>query len=101
MDSLDSTTPAIDFRTPPRILIPQLAISRDKWKVKATLREHRLHEEKIRSRDLSHSRKRWEDRALAAEPKVRELQLQLERSQADLVQAHAEIAQLQDDSKKN
>ena len=101
MDSLDSTTPASNFRTPPRILIPKLAISRDKWKVKATNRKHRLHKEKIHSRDLSHSRKRWKDRALAAELKVQEFQLQLERSQADLVQAHSEIAQLQYDSKKN
>ena len=101
MDSLASTTSANDFRTPPRILIPKLVISRDKWKVKATDRKHRLHKEKIRSRDLSHSRKQWKDRALAAELEIQELRLQLERSQADLAQAKAEIARLEDDSKKN
>ena len=101
MDSLASTTSANDFRTPPRILIPKLVISRDKWKVKATDRKRRLHKEKIRSRDLSHSRKQWKDRALAADLKTQELQQQLDRSQADLAQAQAEIAQLQDDSKKN
>ena len=47
MDRLDPTTPASDFRTPPRILIPKLVISRDKWKVKATDRKRRLHKEKI------------------------------------------------------
>ncbi|SRR5665811_1300687 len=101
MDSLAPTTPASDFRTPPRILIPKLVISRDKWKIKATNRKHRLHNEKIHSRDLGHSRQQWKDRALAAELKIQELQLQLERSQADLTQAHSEIAQLQDDSEKN
>jgi len=99
MDNLAPTTPASDFRTPPRILIPKLVISRDKWKVKATNRKHRLHKEKIHSRDLSLSRQQWKDRALAAELKIQELQLQLERSQADLAQADSEIAQLQD--KKN
>ena len=90
-----------DFRTPPRILIPKLVISRDKWKVKATLRKRRLHKEKIRTRDLSLSRQQWKDRALAAESKNQELQRQLERSQADLAQAQAEIARLEEDSKKN
>lgn len=98
---LATTTPASEFRTPPRILIPKLVISRDKWKVKATNRKHRLHKEKIRSRDLGHSRQQWKDRALAAELKTQELQQQLERSQADLAQAKAEIARLEDDSKKN
>jgi hypothetical protein len=93
MDRLDPTPPASDFRTPPRILIPKLVSSRDKWKVKATDRKHRLHQEKIHSRDLSLSRQRWKDRALVAELKIQELQLQLERAQSD-------IAQLQDDLQK-
>ena len=91
MDRLDPTTPASDFRTPPRILIPKLVSSRDKWKVKATDRKRRLHKEKIHSRDLSLSRQRWKDRALAAELKLQELQL--ERSQSD-------VAQLRDDLQK-
>jgi hypothetical protein len=93
MDCLDATTPASDFLTPPRILIPKLVSSRDKWKAKATDRKHRLHKEKIHTRDLSLSRQRWKDRALAAELKILDLQLQLERSRAD-------IAQLQDDLQK-
>lgn len=93
MDSLDATTPASDFRTPPRILIPKLVSSRDKWKAKATDRKHRFHKEKIHSRDLSLSRQRWKDRALTAELKILDLQLQLQRSRAD-------IAQLQDDLQK-
>ena len=101
MDSLTPTTSTNDFRTPPRILIPKLVIRRDKWKVKATLRKRRLHKEKIRTRDLSLSRQQWKDRALAAESKTQELQLRLERSQADLAQAQAEIVRLEEDSKKN
>ena len=91
MDRLDTTTPASDFRTPPRILIPKLVSSRYKWKVKATDRKRRLYKEKIHSRDLSLSRQRWKDRALAAELKIQ--QLQLDRAQSDL-------AQLQDDAQK-
>ena len=98
---LATPTPTYNFRTPPRILIPKLVISRDKWKVKATNRKHRLHKEKIRSRDLAHSRQQWKGRALAADLKIQEHQQQLERSQADLAQAKAEIARLEDDSKKN
>ena len=83
-----------DFQTPPRILIPKLVRSRNKWKVKATTRKRLLHKEKIHSRDLSLSRQRWKDRALSAELKIQEFQLQLERAQSDM-------AQLQADSKKN
>lgn len=101
MDSPAKTTPASDFLTPPRILIPKLVRSRDQWKVKATARKRRCHKEKIHSRDLSRSRQRWKDRALAAEQKIQELQPQLQRLETDLAQARSQLAQLQDDSKKN
>ena len=101
MDSLAEMTSANDFRTPPRILIPKLVRSRDQWKAKATARKHQYRKEKIHSRDLQHSRQRWKDRALAAEQKLQELQQQLQRAEADLAGARSQIAQLQDDSKKN
>jgi hypothetical protein len=101
MEGPIKTTATTDFRTPPRILIPKLASSRDKWKAKATARKRQYRKEKIRSRDLGHSRQRWKDRAVAAEQKLQELQQQLQRSEADLAQAQADIAQREDDAKKN
>jgi hypothetical protein len=101
MDSSTPTTPASDFRTPPRILIPKLVRSRDRWKAKATVRKRQYRKELIHSRDLELSRQRWKDRALAAEQKVLDLEQQLHSSQADLAQTRCELAQHQDDSKKN
>jgi hypothetical protein len=105
MDSPSKTTVTSDFRTPPRILIPKLACSRDKWKAKATARKRQYRKEKVRSRDLECSRQlwkdRWKDRALAAEQKLLEVQQEVQRSGADLAQARSDIAQLQDDAKKN
>jgi chromosome segregation ATPase len=101
MDRPAETTPASDFRTPPRILIPKLVGSRDKWKAKATARKNQYRKEKIHSRDLGLSRQRWKDRAVAAEQKLQELQQQLQHTQADLAQARSQLAQLQDDSKKS
>jgi hypothetical protein len=101
MDSLSKTTSASDFRTPPRILIPKLVHSRDRWKAKATAYKRQHRKEKIHSRDLSLSRQQWKDRALDAQHKLHDLQLQLERSQADLALAHAQLAQSDDNSKKN
>jgi hypothetical protein len=101
MDRPAETTPASDFRTPPRILVPKLVSSRDKWKAKATARKRQFRKEKIHSRDLALSRQRWKDRAVAAEQKLQELQEQLQRTQADLVQARSQLSQLPDDSKKS
>jgi hypothetical protein len=101
MDRPIETTSTSDFRTPPRILIPKLVSSRDKWKAKATARKRLYRKEKIHSRDLALSRQRWKDRAVAAEQKLQELQLQLQRSDADLTQTRSQLAQLQDESKKN
>lgn len=101
MDSPEATTPPTDFLTPPRILIPKLVSSRDKWKAKATTRKRLLHKEKIHSRDLTHSRQRWKDRALAAEQQLDELRLQLQQTQADLATAQSQLAQFHDDSPKN
>lgn len=93
-------TSASDFRTPPRIIIPKLARSRDQWKAKAITRKCQYRAEKIHSRDLEISRQRWKDRALDAEQKFEELQQQLQRAEANLAEARSHIAQLEDDSKK-
>src|SRR5712671_512186 len=101
MDSPAETTSASDFRTPPRILIPNLARSRDQWKAKATARKLQYRKEKIHSRDLKHSRQRWKQRALAAEQRLQELQQQLQCAEADLAAARSPNAQRHDDAKKN
>ena len=99
MDSPAETTSANDFRTPPRILIPKLARSRDQWKAKATARKNQYRKEKIHSRDLEHSRQRWKERALIAEQQLQELQQQLQHTEAGLAQARSHIAALQDSKK--
>jgi hypothetical protein len=101
MDSPSTTTFTTDFRTPPRILIPKLARSRDQWKAKATARKRQYRQEQVRSRDLECSRQLWKERARAAEQKLQEIQQQLQHSAADLTEARSAIAQLQDDAKKN
>jgi selenocysteine-specific translation elongation factor len=102
---MDSSTTVKDlepsFRTPPRILIPKLVKSRDKWKAKAGRRKRELKKAQIRSRDLSLSRQRWKERALAAEKQVQDLQQQRDQAQGHLEQARADIAQLQEEGKKN
>jgi hypothetical protein len=101
MDSASKTITKGDFRTPPRILIPKLVDSRDKWKAKATARKRQYRQEKIRSRDLLCSRQLWKERALAAEQQLLEVHQQLQRTAADRALARSELAQLQDDSKKS
>lgn len=100
MDGSAETPPASDFLTPPRILIPKLVRSRDKWKVKATTRKRLLHKEKIHSRDLQASRRSWKDRALAAEQELQELQQRLRCAEADLAQTQSDTSRFQDDPKK-
>jgi hypothetical protein len=78
-----------------------LASSRDKWKAKATARKRQYRQEKIRSRDLQRSRQRWQERAVAAEQKLEEVQQQLQRRETDLAQARAVSAPLPDDAPKN
>jgi len=88
------------FSSPPRILIPKLVESRDKWKAKATRRKRELKKEQIRSRDLCASRKRWKERALAAEQQLLPLQQQFDEARRQLEQARTEIASLQEAQKK-
>jgi hypothetical protein len=95
--TLKHPTPA--FRTPPHILIPKLLLSRNKWKDKAGRRKRELKKAQIRSRDLSLSRQRWKERALAAEQQVQQLQQQLQQAQAQCEHACAKGAQLQEQKK--
>jgi hypothetical protein len=92
---------ASDFRTPPRILIPKLVRSRDQWKAKAGERKRQYRKEQIHSRDLSISRQRWKERALAAEQKLQEHQQLLDHLQAELTEARSRIPSSQDDAQKN
>jgi hypothetical protein len=101
---METATPpndeAASFRSPPRILIPKLVESRDKWKAKATRRKRELKKEQIRSRDLGASRERWKERALAAEQRLQTLQQQIDETQGQLEQARAEVTRLQEAQKK-
>jgi hypothetical protein len=97
------TTPnaaAGSFRSPPRILIPKLVESRDKWKAKAARRKKELKKAQIRGRDLCVSRQRWKERALAAQQQLQALRQQLELAQRDLEQARAEGARLREAGQK-
>src|SRR3954454_12956008 len=93
MDRPAEPTPTSDFRTPPRILIPKLVISRDKWKAKAAARKRQYRKEKIHSRDLEASRQSWKGRALAAEQKAQELRQQLQTAEPELAEARPRLAQ--------
>ena len=97
------TTPndtAPSFRSPPRILIPKLVESRDKWKAKAARRKTELKKAQIRGRDLSVSRDLWKARALAAEQGLQTARQQLDQNHRELEQAHAEVALLQEEGQK-
>jgi chromosome segregation ATPase len=94
--TLDHST----FRTPARILIPKLVVSRDGWKKKAGDRKKRLKATRIRVRDLGTSRDRWRQRAEAAERNVAELREQLNQTQQKLVEGQAEAECLREDLKK-
>jgi chromosome segregation ATPase len=98
--SATPTHPLPSFRSPPRILIPKLVRSRDRWKAKAAQRKRDLKAAQIRTRDLASSRQRWKARALGAEQQLQDLQRQLQDTQRLLEQARAEIDQLQEQAKK-
>jgi chromosome segregation ATPase len=87
------------FRTPARILIPKLVVSRDGWKGKASERKRRLKAARIRIRDLEASRERWQKRASDAERKACEVSQELEQTRQALAAANAEAARLRDEKK--
>ena len=84
----------IAFRTPPRILIPQLLRSRDAWKIKATQRKAQRKALLIRIRDLTASRDRHHLRADQLQLQLDQLQLGLDhtRQQRDELQAQLDTA---------
>lgn len=90
--TLDRST----FRTPTRILIPKLVVSRDGWKKKAGERKKRLKAARIRVRDLEASRDRWRQRAEEAERTV----AALSQTQQMLAEAQAEAERLREELKK-
>jgi chromosome segregation ATPase len=96
---MDGTS--LPFRSPPRILIPKLVQSRDTWKAKAGTRKRQLKAAQIRCRDLGLSRARWKNRAQASAQRIQELDQQLADTRQQLEQAHAQVAALQEDVKKN
>jgi hypothetical protein len=77
------TKPLPFFRTPLRILVPKLLVSRDLWKAKATERKHKLKLAKLRIRDLELSRDNWRQKASEAQNAMAELQRQLEQSRQE------------------
>jgi uncharacterized protein (DUF3084 family) len=100
MGSSTPTQAAPAFRSPPRILIPKLVESRDKWKAKAGRRKKELKKAQIRARDLAASRKGWKERALAAEQELQALRQQHDECRRDLEAAQAEVARLTEAQKK-
>jgi hypothetical protein len=92
--------PLPTFRSPPRILIPKLVHSRDRWKEKAADRKRQLKQAQIRSRDLALSRQCWKERALNAEQQIQSLRQNLAQAHHHLEQARAEVAHLQEEGKK-
>ncbi len=71
------TTPPA-FRTPPRILIPELVRSRSAWKAKATTRKAQRKALEIRARDRDAPRDRHRQRADQLHERVTQLEAQLD-----------------------
>ena len=99
-DPITEDSPAT-FRSPPRILIPKLVESRDKWKAKANQRNRALKKVQISNRDVSLSRDRWKERAQDAEQQLLIIQQQLKQTQSQLEQSSDEVAHLRLQEEKN
>src|SRR4051812_43640419 len=85
------TTPAYNFRSPPRILIPKLAHSRDSWKAKAQLRLDHIHTLKVRVYDLNKSRYKHRQQRDAAEQRAQQLAQQVAHLQQQLSDAQQRV----------
>ena len=85
----------IKFRSPPRIIIPALVESRDKWKEKAQRRNDKLKDAQIHIRDLAQSRKSWKQRVKDTEAQLLALQEELVQTQLLLEKAHERITSLE------
>jgi hypothetical protein len=71
------------FRTPLRILLPKLLISREDWKAKSHQRKAALKAAAITIRDLSASRDRWRQQTEHLRADNRRLQEQLDQADRD------------------
>lgn len=87
------------FRSPPRILIPKLVKSRDRWKVSALQRKHHLKLAQLKIRDLSRSRDTWKGRHRELQNQNRELQDQNRELQNQFDRLRAEVESSADQKK--
>lgn len=69
------------FRTRPRVLAEWLHASRENWKRKYQAVKEDLHRWQVRVGDVTQSRERWKEQALAKDRELRALQAELERLQ--------------------
>ena len=88
------------FRTPVRILLPKLLMSRNGWKAKSDRRKAELKAAKIKIRDCSASRDRWRQRTEQLEEDARQLRERAELAERELEKTRAALAQLEDAKKK-
>jgi hypothetical protein len=100
MDRSTVTETIKSFRTPTRILLPKLLVSRDGWKAKAAERKGKLKAAQIKNRDLEASRQLWKERSADAERRGTELREQVRLLQQQFADAQSEIARLRDEAKK-
>lgn len=89
------------YRTPTRILLPKLLVSRDGWKRKAGERKVKLKAATIKIRDLEASRQDWREQAQKGQGETEQLREQLQETRRQLEEAQAEVARLGDGAKKN
>ncbi len=88
------------FRTPARILVPKLVISRDAWKRKAAERKRRLKAAAVKIRDLQDSRQAWRGRHDEACRRADDAEQQLLLARAQLAHARAEAERLRLEAEK-
>jgi DNA anti-recombination protein RmuC len=82
-----------NFRTPLRILVPKLLKSRDDWKAKSHQGKAKLRQARVKIRDLSASRDMWRQRTEQLLTDKRQLQESLARTEQELEQARATLAE--------
>lgn len=71
------------FRSPPHILVPKLAHSRDRWKAKAAERRQQLKLAKLTIRDLQRSRESWREQCGTHAEQLRVQAKQIEQLQRE------------------
>lgn len=71
------------FRTPLRILVPNLLKSRNDWKAKSDTRKAKLRLAKVTIRDLTASRELWRQRAETHADDNRQLREKLQQAECE------------------